>query len=206
VQLADELFLIVHDDATGRPRLHTRAAELGLAGALLGELILHGRLTVQDGHITVVDRRPPDDPLAHAVLDQLLAERHYRTVRIWLSYLAGQAMDSVGQRLSRAGLVTHGRRRWGRPTRYVPLDMSTAAWPQHRLRHLLLRGESLPLADALLAGLVKATGLTPLVLWDAPVSSHRHLSGSVASLPAPLRDLIAQLEAAVGDAVLSHRT
>lgn len=204
--LTDELFLVAHDDTTGRPRLHARAVELGLAGGLLAELVLYGRVVVHGGRLTVVDRRPPDDPLAHTILDQLIAEPHYRGVRIWLAFLAGQSVDSVGQRLERAGRVTRTRRRWGRATRYVPVDISAAAWPAHRLRLFLVRGEPLSLPDTLLAGLVSATGLTSQVLWDAPPSSHQHLAGLVAALPPPLRDLIGHLEAAVGDAVLSHRT
>jgi hypothetical protein len=206
VPLADELFLIAHDDTTGRPRLHARAAELGLAGALLGELVLDGRITFHDGRLTVVDRRTPDDALAHLVLDQLIAEPQYRTVRIWLAFLAGESVDAVGQRLERAGQVNRTRRRWGRAVRYVPVDASAAAWPGHRLRLVLLRGEPLAGTDALLAGLVAATGLSSLVLWDAPASSHQYLASLVAALPPPLRDLVAHLEAAVGDAVLSHRT
>lgn len=204
--LSDDLFLIAHDDTTGRPRLHARAVELGLAGALLAELVLYGRVTVHDGRLVVVDRRPPGDPLAHTVLDQLISEPQYRAVRIWLAFLAGQAVDAVGQRLERAGRVTRVNRRWHRSTRYVPVDMSSAAWPGHRLRLFLTRGEPLSLTDALLAGLVSATGLTSQVLWDAPASSHQYLANLVASLPPALRELTGQLEAAVGDAVLSHRT
>lgn len=204
--LADELFLIAHDDTTGRPRLHLRAAELGLAGALLGELLLYGRIAVHGGRLTVVDRRPPDDALAHTVLDQVIAEPQYRAVRIWLAFLAGQAVDAVGQRLERAGRVTRTQRRWGRVVRYVPVDMSTAAWPGHRLRLFLTRGEPMTVTDTLLAGLVSATGLTSQVLWDAPASSHEYLASLIAALPPPLRELVAHLQAAVGDAVLSHRT
>ena len=41
--LADQFFLIAHEDRTGRSRLHPRATGLGLAAALLGELMLTGR-------------------------------------------------------------------------------------------------------------------------------------------------------------------
>ena len=47
--LADQYFLIAHEDRTGRSRLHPRATGLGLAAALLGELMLEGRLRIVEG-------------------------------------------------------------------------------------------------------------------------------------------------------------
>lgn len=38
-RIADDLYLLAHDDATGRPFLQPRALGVGLAGALLAELI-----------------------------------------------------------------------------------------------------------------------------------------------------------------------
>ena len=204
--LADEFYLIAHDDTAGRRRLSPRTAGLGLAGALLGELVFYGRILVHHGRLVVLDRRPPADALAHTTMDQILAEPQAHTVRVWLAFLAEHAADAVGQRLERAGLVTPTRSRWRRRARYVPVDMSTAAWPEHRLRLHLARGEPLALTDAVLAGLVCATGLAAQVLWDTPASARHHLAHAIGGLPQPLRELTAHVETAVGAAVLSHRT
>jgi hypothetical protein len=42
-RLADDLYLIAHHELTGRPHLAPRAVGLGLAGALLAELVLRSR-------------------------------------------------------------------------------------------------------------------------------------------------------------------
>ncbi len=42
--IADELYLMAHDDMTGRPFLQPRAIVLGLAGGLLAELMLLDKL------------------------------------------------------------------------------------------------------------------------------------------------------------------
>jgi Golgi phosphoprotein 3 GPP34 len=49
-RLADDLFLMAHNDVTGKPLLQPRAPGLGLAGALRAELILSGRLWVRPPH------------------------------------------------------------------------------------------------------------------------------------------------------------
>ena len=102
----EDPFLTAHDDVTGKPRTAGRAIGLGLAGALLAELLLVERITMQDGLVVVVNRRPPNDALAHTVLDQLSSERQRHNLRTWLSYLAQTATERVGTRLERAGWVS----------------------------------------------------------------------------------------------------
>lgn len=203
--LADEFFLLAHDDMTGKPKLHLRVAGYGLAGALLGELILEGRITVRSGAVSVLNQHPPSDALAHLVLDQLVNESEHRAVRVWLDYLGQNARDMVGDRLVRAGVVRrHEARRLLRAaTTYRPVDINTAAWPVARLRGLLDRAETIRLPDAVLLGLVVATDLTRPVLsrTECPPQVARIL----AALPPGLRELLAQIEAAAGAAVISPR-
>lgn len=72
--LADEFFCISHDDRTGRPRRSPRVVALGLAAGLLGELMLFGWITINDGAVRVIRRDPPPDALAHTTLASLLAQ------------------------------------------------------------------------------------------------------------------------------------
>ncbi|HEX8628833.1 MAG TPA: GPP34 family phosphoprotein [Catenuloplanes sp.] len=205
--LADELYFLAHEDSTGKPRLHPRALGLGLAAALLGELVLFERVTVQQGTVGVLDRRPPDDALAHTTLDQLVGEQQQHTVRTWLTFLAQNAPADVAQRLARAGQVqiVETRRLFTTSKTYVPVNPSTAAWPENRLRHTFTQGKPISIPDATLAGLAGVAGLVDRFLWDADSNARRYYSYAVQSLPAPLRELVAHTEAAVGDAVLSHR-
>ncbi|NLU78771.1 GPP34 family phosphoprotein [Micromonospora sp. HNM0581] len=201
---ADEFFLIAHNDTRGRAKLHPAATGLGLAGGLLGELILHGHITVSAGQVGVLDRRPPADALAHTVLDQLVGEAQHQSVRTWLSFLAQTAVTAVGERLSRAGVLRRqeSRRLLRTSVTYQPIDLNTVAWPATRLRALLERVEPPSVPDATLLGLVAAAGLTREVLWSAGPRAHHRLSLIIPALPDPLKELVAHTEAAVGAAVL----
>jgi hypothetical protein len=205
--LADEVFLAAHDDVTGRPRQHPRAIGLGLAGALLGELMLFGLVTIRDGLVVVVGRQPPPDAVAHIVLDHLTGERQLHGLRTWLAFLSSTAAERVGARLERAGHVTRTqpRRLLKAGVRWVPADMSAAAMPGALLRHRLQREDPLDLQAATFAGLVDATGLGQAVLWGVTARTLEYRDWCVSGLPAPLQELIAETTAAVGNAVLTHR-
>ncbi|HEX6968677.1 MAG TPA: GPP34 family phosphoprotein [Micromonosporaceae bacterium] len=197
--LADEFFLLAHDEMTGKPKLRPKIAGMGLAAALLAELVLANRITVHGGALSVQDRRPPADALAHTVLDQLIGEPEHRDVRVWLEYLGRSAHESVGERLARAGVVRRQstRRLLATTTTYVPIDINDAAWPTARLRALLDRGEAMNLSDTVLLGLIEATGLSRAVLSRSGEEVRRLL----ATLPPPLIELITQTEATVAVAL-----
>ncbi|WP_320069644.1 GOLPH3/VPS74 family protein [Micromonospora sp. RTGN7] len=201
---ADEFYLIAHNDSRGKAKLHPSATNIGLAAGLLGELVIFGQVTITAGNVVVVDRRPPADALAHTVLDQLIGEPQHQAVRTWLSFLGQSAVTSVAERLARAGVLRRheGRRLLRTSVSYVPIDLNAVAWPATRLRALLDRPEPPNVPDALLFGLVAATGLTREVLWSAGTRAHHRLSVLIPALPPPLKELVAHTEAAVGAAVL----
>jgi len=210
--LADQFFLIAHEDRTGRSRLHPRATGLGLAAALLAELVLDGRLGITDGDLMILDRRPPADALAHDVLDLLIAQSRHRDVRTWLAFLSQDAAARVGERLMRLGAVepVTRRRMLGTQTLYMPNSAeqrNAAAWAPARLANLLVRGVEMSVSDRVLVGLIAATGLTRHVLYDFEM--HRHafqaLPGAVESLPLDLRELVEITEASVGSVLTVGR-
>jgi len=210
--LADQYFLIAHEDRTGRSRLHPRATGLGLAGALIGELILEGRVGVADGDLIILDRHPPTDALAHDILDLLIAQSRHRDVRTWLAFLSQDAAARVGERLMRLGAVEPvvRRRMLSTQTLYMPNSAeqrNAAAWAPARLANLLVRGIEMSVSDRLLVGLIAATGLTRHVLYDFEM--HRHafqtLPNAVESLPSDLRELVEITEASVGSVLTVGR-
>jgi hypothetical protein len=210
--LADQFFLIAHEDRTGRSRLHPRATGIGLAAALLGELILEGRLGIIGGDLELESNHPPRDALTHSILDLIIAQPQHRDVRTWLAYLSQDAAVRVGERLERSGAVESvtKRRMLSTQTFYMPnneIQRNAAAWAPARLANILVRGLDLSVTDRMLAGLVAATGLTRHVLWDFEV--HRQafnvLPSAVASLPEDLRQLIEHTESSVGSVLAVGR-
>jgi hypothetical protein len=206
VMLADVFFQFAHSDVTGRSRLNSRVLALGLAAALVGELVSLHQVDVGD-ELRVLHGRAPRDALAHTVLAELMAEPRPLPVRTWLAYLAESAHVRVADRLTRGGHLTPQRqRRLSRAVTYVPTDMNAAAVPRALLSQKLRRGLELEYDDVCLAGLVVATGLDVSLLDGADRAAFDRLQWAVARLWPPMLRLVEHTQAAVGDAVLSHRT
>ena len=207
--LADDLFLSAHDSVKGKSILSPATLGLGLAAALIGELILWRRADLKDGLITIVDDRPTTDPASTAVLEQLIKEAQHRQIREWIAFLStGVATDLVARRLARSGLVHRQEKRGLLSTKvtYVPVDTSTAGWPGSRIRTLVGRGELLDIPDLVFSGLVLATGLDQQIFFTLDARERGHLFDQLRRrLPAMLQELVAHAEAAVGDAVMARR-
>jgi len=207
--LADDLFLTAHDTVKGKCVLSPATLGLGLAAALLGELILWRRLDLNDGVLTLLDDRPAADAAVAAVQEQIVREPQYRQVRDWIAFLAtGAATDLVARRLGRAGLVQRQERRGLRGTKvlHVPTDSMTAGWPGSRVRTAIGRGDLLDVPDLVFAGLVLATGLDQHVFVTLDARERGQLFDQLRRrLPAMLQELVGHAEAAVGDAVMARR-
>lgn len=212
-------------------RLHPRLTGLGLAAAVVGELMLAGRVAIvgsegrarltplHPGHAPVTDPAPGAahasgaahgpgvppmiDEVAQTALGHIVAEPTH-SLQTWLRFLARTAHADVAARLIAAGLLRppSGRRLPRRSRPPVPVDPNVALWPAGRLNLAIQRGQRLDVRDALLLGLVVATTVARTVLWE-PES--RHLADSIAGLPAQYRELIAQAKAVIGAAVISPR-
>ncbi|GII88993.1 hypothetical protein Ssi03_69830 [Sphaerisporangium siamense] len=195
-------------------RLHARLTGLGLAAALLGELMLAERIAVHkvQGETRLQAGAPrqgegagaghPEhgrDMVTRAVLDHIVAEPSH-PFRTWLQFIARTAHADIATRMTAAGLLRPQRMRLS--SRYLPVDANQAAWPVGRLNLAVRRREPLNTQDRVLLGLLVATGVGRHVLWEHNAA---YLAQSAAGLTAPLQELLAQTEAAVGDAVISRR-
>lgn len=207
--LADEFFRLAHHDTTGKPLLHPRATSLGLAAALIGELLFERKLRLRDGQLFPWQQTPPGDALAHATLDQLLAQPQHTKVHVWLGFLSTNVYSDVAGRLWRAGHVrpVTGRRLLrSAAVTYVPTDLLTAAGPWINLTAAMRRREPVGWAEGFLLCLTAATGLDSFLFRDQPPAAVDRFKQLCATAPAPIGELMAITAAAVGDAVLSYRT
>lgn len=205
--LADDLFLIAHADAGGKLQLPPRQAGLGLAGALLAELVLSGNLEILGGALRVRDLRDPGDDLDALILRQIVAEPDHTALATWLAFLGQEAVDRVGRRVAREGIVRRQevRRMWMSSVRYPPLDPDRAGRPTVRLQQAVWRAEPIPLGDMTLASLVDVSGLSKQVWFDSDANAGRYLASLHSALPRALFDLVAHTEAAIANAVITHR-
>lgn len=206
--LADEFFLICHDDITGRPVVHDIAAHTGLAAALLAELVLSGHIDIRGKHLIVVDRRPPADAVSHEVLSQVISESEPHGLRTWLEYFSAEAQEAVGRRLTRAGYVEPRR---GRTlslraiVRYPAIDPA-ASWPRVRLQGVLLDPRGLDMKSMVLAALVGATGLDRMFAFDLTVAQIRNrIERITGGLPPALHELVHSTGITVAAAIMGRR-
>lgn len=186
-------------------RLHPRLTGLGLAGAILGELMLAERITLDSSagqaRIAVINAARVADPVGQAALNHILAEPSH-TLQVWLQFLARTAHADVAARMTEAGLLNPPSGRLLTRRQQAPVDPNTALWPAGRLNLAIQRGQWLDTRDALLLGLIVVTTVARIVLWEPGA---KHVSASIAALPPPFSELIAHTKAAIGDAVLSRR-
>lgn len=76
--IADQLFLIAHDEYTGRARVHEDTLGLALSAALLVELLFPPeRIQIVGSTVLIVSHHglPPSEPLQHRVTSLIRRER-----------------------------------------------------------------------------------------------------------------------------------
>jgi len=128
--IADDLYLMAHHETSGKPFLQPRPLGIGLAGALLAELMLDGHVIVGPDSTVAAGPAVPGDDLTRQVRNQIAGEPEQHLLLQWLLFLGQSAAVGVGRRLERAGyLIPAGRRvRWRAP-RWVPADPDWAFAP-----------------------------------------------------------------------------
>lgn len=175
--LAEELLLLAHD-LRGKCRATPAALHRGVAGALLSELALRGRVTV-GGPVTVTDDAPAGDP----ILDELLAgiAATPRTPRAWVCHL-GQAglTRRLLDRMAAAGRVeVDDHRNYGLfAETWYPVRDIVALWDAHQ--RVVLAATAGPAAGRralALGALAEATRLGKLLF--ATSGDWRTLAGRV---------------------------
>ena len=179
---------------------------LGLAGGLLAELMLLGKIRIRPEGFVGANRTPPGDELARSVLGLVVTEHDRHAAQGWLLFLARTAAADVAVRLEQSGYLTRAaaRRPW-RAERWVPVDADCAFAPLVRVRSVLGASGPVTVQSAVLAGLATACGLGHQLSMYLPPNARRRLDEAAGRLDPGLRDLIAQTRAAVDSALLSHR-
>jgi len=159
VSLRTELFLLAHDDDTGRPHLDQQALCLGLAGAVLLELWRTGRVliskafrvrdgfyTADPGRITITDPMLYGDPLTDAAMTLLCRPdgptyvtdfiRQFGTLDLYDRVKGDMLVTGILRRVSRRRFRWLTRFTWFAKDRYLPSTPTYAVRAKARLRSL----------------------------------------------------------------------
>ncbi|MFI8851084.1 GPP34 family phosphoprotein [Streptomyces sp. 891-h] len=145
VTLGEEVTLLALEDDTGAAKSRS-AAGWAVAGGILLDLRLAGRLAVTDGRLTVSDHTPTGDDLLDGRLEKIAewtARDAKGAVGDWLAKDQPKALDAAVERLCARGIVTeHKRRTLGIFTtrRYPEVDGSAERELRHRLEDVVRYG------------------------------------------------------------------
>ncbi len=114
--LAEDLLLLVTDDASGRLAASGSQVDAGLGGANLVELTLLGKVDItgeQDqgkpGRIIVRDPAPPGDDVLDAALETLVARQGSKPSAV-IGPLGKNLRPVLYERLAAAGVLRAGQR------------------------------------------------------------------------------------------------
>jgi hypothetical protein len=173
LNLTHELALLAYDDQ-GVNRLGGANLDHGLAGALLVELALAGRVAVTDGRLVVTDPTPTGRPLLDGALDRIGAEAKPRRPKDWIGRLGRGLREQVLDDLVGAGVLRReaGRVLWVFPHTRFPSE--TGAEPavetelRQRMRAAVATDGPVTPRTAALISLTKAVGLHRKVFRDLP--------------------------------------
>lgn len=171
--LAEELVLLAYDD-NGAARGTGTNLDYGLAGALLHELSMAGRIEVAGKHVAVVDPTPTGDTLVDAALSRIAGDPKRRTPKAWVTRLAKHARQPVLDRLVAAGVLRRETDKllWVFPrTRYPTqggVQPPAKADARQRIRAAVTTTGPVDARTTALGGLVGALGWGRRVLPDLP--------------------------------------
>jgi Golgi phosphoprotein 3 len=170
---AEEIMLLVLDDTRGEVKeLPAGALGWALAGAVLMELALAGRIDTDLTSLTVTNPAPTGDTLLDAVLSELAGRPKPRSTRHWLGVLAAQE-DAIREealaRLIKRGILRREEQRilWVFSSRRYPtIDNLERKEVRARLRDLILSDELPDPRDVVLISLIETCRLFSEVLSE----------------------------------------
>jgi hypothetical protein len=161
--LAEEIFLLTHNDETGKTS-GTLALDNGLAGALLLDLAAE-ELVAPDGKAIIPVAGTASHPLLALAHAALLHSSKPRTAQHWVNRLPAALKplgSQIGQSLAERGVLAEQHRKvlgLFTTTTWPELDPAPEQELRHRLTGVLVAGISPDARTALLISLLSPLGL-----------------------------------------------
>jgi golgi phosphoprotein 3 len=162
--LADEIVVLMLRDDTGEIRAEcTKVANVAIAGGILMELSLLGRIDTDLRSLFMVDRSPVDDDLLDPALQEIAAETEKQPSAWWIERLGRRGLlPNVLERLVQAGILRMENRRylWVFSRRAYPQNTGREdREAKERIVSMIYGGDLPTPRDTLLLGLAESSGV-----------------------------------------------
>ncbi|WP_062430657.1 GOLPH3/VPS74 family protein [Herbidospora daliensis] len=158
--IAEDVLLLGYDEKTGQPTIGSTELNAGLAGALLAELSIKGRLSLADKKVVVTDATPVGDEELDAALARIAAEAKVRKPEWWIDKLQGAKLrERLLVRLVEGGVLSEERGKilgLFKTVKYPELDGSVERAVRMRVESVL-NGAEPDERTAVLIGIMHAT-------------------------------------------------
>lgn len=166
LNLAEELFLLAINEENGR--IASTYLNYGLAGAMLADLTLLGKIRLGDKRrLVVVDETPTDDPLLNLVFLEILEAKRPAKLLDWVNVLAEKRFwKRVPESLIAKGILYKEDKRflWVIPyVAYPQKDASAKYWIKESLRAIALANQTGDTRRVILLSLCKACQMINLL-------------------------------------------
>ncbi len=213
LRFAEEIMLLLLDDGDGTfVELPSHSLELALAGAVLMDLALEGRIDTDPERLFVVDTAPIADDLLAPTLQRIARSMVTYDARHWLRETAshaGEIRERALARLIERGILRReqGRFLWVFRTRRYPV-IDDRQLQEVRLRIMaLLRNDEIPDArDALIVALADVCGIFGTLLSAAELKTLMPRIRQIGKLDLIAREVTAavrEIESSLAYAMLS---
>ena len=190
------MLLLALDDETGAlVKLAPYSLELSLAAALVMELTLEGRIDTDLEKLFVVSAEPTGQPVLDEALAEICAESASQPTRFWLSRLSRSTPvhpERIARSLLDQGVLRLVEKRllWVLKSRtYPPVSGLEQREVRQRILTLLDNTEIPDTRDALLVGLLRASGLVDRLFDEPELSRLRARINQIANLEEISREL-----------------
>jgi len=202
--LAEELLLITLDDESGKllDSIKPFSFDIAIAASLIMELTLKGKLDTDAKKLFVVSSTETGDAILDQALTIIVAEKNSLSTSEWLSRFAhyGDTLsDKIIESLVNKGVVQLVEKRllWVLKTRAYP---ATSGIEEREVRSRimqLLNNDEIPNpSDALLIGLLRATGIMNRLLSSTELERLQNRIDQIANLEEINRSLSASVQEA----------
>ena len=166
LRFCEEVMLLLLDDGDGTfVDLPVQSLEFALAGAVLMDLALEGRIDTDPERLFVVDRTPIDDDLLEPTFRRIVNSMVTYNTRDWIQQItpdAGEIRERSLARLVERGILREeqGRFLWVFHTRRYPvIDNQTLREVKLRIMEVLFTDQIPDVRDVILIALADVCGI-----------------------------------------------